>query len=355
MSTSQLSSLIDRENLKIRTRSTPSCYLCASQGELLYENLEDRVFGCPGQWNFRRCSDPACRLMWMDPMPEKEDIGLAYSHYYTHEPDAAIPSGWLHQAYHRMHRSYLGLRFNYGLEGAPRWKRLWGLWMYLLPHRRAEADAQFFYLSSASGSSLLDVGCGNGRAMDLLKTLGWQVEGIDADPNAVQRARSRGLQVRQGSLEEQSYPDSSFDVIIMSHVIEHVHDPLSLMKECYRILKPGGRLITVTPNAGGWGHARYGCFWRGLEPPRHLHIFSVSSLRLLSLRAGFLRAEYLTGGFARSIIVASAILHDTGKLNASSHASLATRLKAEALSLLEKIWFHVDNRCQEEVFQISHK
>jgi hypothetical protein len=58
------------------------------------------------------------------------------------------------------------------------------------------------------------------------------------------------------------------------------------MRKCRELLKPGGRLVVTTPNARGLGHARFGASWRGLEPPRHLQIFSPPTLAECARRAG---------------------------------------------------------------------
>jgi SAM-dependent methyltransferase len=133
----------------------------------------------------------------------------------------------------------------------------------------------------------LEIGFGNGEVLDRLQSYGWEVEGVETDPVAVENARKRGLNVRLGDLIEQNYPDESFDAIVSSHVIEHVADPLRFLVECYRILRPEGRLVFYTPNANSWGHRLYKEHWRGLEPPRHLFLFTISSLTALARKAGF--------------------------------------------------------------------
>src|SRR5262249_28606919 len=72
-----------------------------------------------------------------------------------------------------------------------------------------------------------------------------------------------------------------------SHVIEHVHEPESLLRECHRILRPGGVLVAVTPNARSWCHRVFGEAWFGLEPPRHLVMFAPRPLQAAARRAGF--------------------------------------------------------------------
>jgi len=59
-----------------------------------------------------------------------------------------------------------------------------------------------------------------------MRSLGWQVEGVEVDPAAVRQARAMGLEVRQRYLEDQDYPEDSFDAITLKHVIEHIHEPI---------------------------------------------------------------------------------------------------------------------------------
>jgi 2-polyprenyl-3-methyl-5-hydroxy-6-metoxy-1,4-benzoquinol methylase len=78
-----------------------------------------------------------------------------------------------------------------------------------------------------------------------------------------------------------------FDVITLSHVIEHVHDVGGTLRACHRLLKPGGRLWLETPNVAALGHKVFGVNWRGLEAPRHLVLFSAPALKQLLQDAGF--------------------------------------------------------------------
>jgi hypothetical protein len=69
----------------------PNCYLCGTGGEPLYEGLKDRLFNAPGEWNLKRCPNPECGLLWLDPMPLEEDIGMAYETYFTHAAPEDMP------------------------------------------------------------------------------------------------------------------------------------------------------------------------------------------------------------------------------------------------------------------------
>jgi SAM-dependent methyltransferase len=120
-----------------------------------------------------------------------------------------------------------------------------------------------------------------------MRELGWDVAGNDFDANAVKVATNRGLNVAVGSLEDQKLPSASFDAVTLSHVIEHLPDPIGTMRECARILKPGGKVVLLTPNCASLSHRFFKQDWRGLEPPRHLHVFSLKSMDRMLAMTGF--------------------------------------------------------------------
>jgi SAM-dependent methyltransferase len=99
--------------------------------------------------------------------------------------------------------------------------------------------------------------------------------------------RRYGIHVEVGSLPDLNYPEGKYDVVAMSQVIEHVPDPATLLRECRRVLRPGGRLVLSTPNARSVAHRTYGRHWRGLEPPRHQHVFSPAALERCARDCGF--------------------------------------------------------------------
>src|ERR1700693_5419422 len=82
----------------IRTRPQPACLLCGTAGQVLYASLTDRLFSAPGLWQLKQCPSPGCGLVWPDPAPLEEDLGLAYQMYYTHPEPAKGLAGiiyWL--------------------------------------------------------------------------------------------------------------------------------------------------------------------------------------------------------------------------------------------------------------------
>jgi SAM-dependent methyltransferase len=255
---------------------------------MLYEGMRDRLFDAPGEWNVRRCPNPDCGLLWLDPMPTEEDIGKAYETYYTHQP-ASLVGGRatrspLRRGVGRIKRAYVDLEFN----AAPSLlRRLLAAPIYLMPWYRSELEFPLRALSDPKKGRMLDIGCGSGALVDLATRMGWDAEGIDVDAKAIESARQSAVPVRQGRLPDQRFPNAAFDLLISNHVIEHVHDPLSLLKECRRILSPKGRLVISTPNARSILHSRFLDSWFALDPPRHLHIFTPLGLGHLARAAGF--------------------------------------------------------------------
>jgi 2-polyprenyl-3-methyl-5-hydroxy-6-metoxy-1,4-benzoquinol methylase len=165
---------------------------------------------------------------------------------------------------------------------------LWAAWPF-----KIGLDQQYRHLPRlpGGGGAVLDFGCGGGSFLRIAQSCGWNVTGVDPDPKAVANCRSQGLNVLQGGVEQFDGKDGLFDVITMSHVIEHVHDPVGVMKVCHRLLKPGGRLWLETPNVDSLGHRHYTRNWIGFDPPRHLMLFNPTSMRKALIAAGFTHIE----------------------------------------------------------------
>jgi 2-polyprenyl-3-methyl-5-hydroxy-6-metoxy-1,4-benzoquinol methylase len=148
-------------------------------------------------------------------------------------------------------------------------------------------EAMFLRAPVAPMNRLLEIGCGNGYLLERMQKFSWRVEGLELDPACIEILQQKRIPCHIGDLRDQSFPSESFDVVFMSHVIEHVYDPAGFVTECFRVLKPGGQLIALTPNAASFGHRFFGCDWRGLEPPRHIQIFNQRNLAAAFRNAGF--------------------------------------------------------------------
>ena len=303
---------------EIRSDSCPDCFFCGARGTFLYKKLVDRIFGAPGEWNFKKCLNAECGAIWLDPQPRADDIVKAYRHYYTHNAPDSVNKTAQRPFYHFLKKKYWAQRYGYVDGSLPFRDKIIGLAIALNPLRKAALDSDVMYLPVKYNGKLLDLGCGNGKRLELMRDLGWLVEGIDFDENAVRSAQRKGLQVHCGTLHEIHYPEDHFDAIMMSHVFEHIYEPIELLRECYRILKPNGYLVIVTPNNESLSHRVFKRNWRGLEPPRHLHIMSMKSLRRAVLDVGFrinsIRSYVLSSYVYRSSYALSKnIQFDNGK------------------------------------------
>jgi SAM-dependent methyltransferase len=147
---------------------------------------------------------------------------------------------------------------------------------------------------------LLEVGCGEGRFLQEAAALGWDATGVEILGSVARVARARGLDVRSGDLGAASFPSGEFDVAYMNEVIEHVVDPVKLMKEVRRVLRAGGVAILRTGNARSWSARLRGASWSYYRfcPHGHIRFFSPSGARALAAAAGFSRVECRTRGFA---------------------------------------------------------
>ena len=248
--------------------------------------MSDRSYAAPGKWSLLKCPAADCGLVWLDPVPIEQDIGKAYQGYYTHSQPEPGPS-LLRDACWAVWHSYLGARFGYTQGVGPGWRRILAPLALLHPGGRDELDAAAMHLPApARPARVLDVGCGSGVLLARMKAFGWQAEGVELDPDGVKAARARGVPVREGTLEQQAFPENHFDAVHSAHVLEHVYDPVGLLRECGRVLKPGGTLVILTPNVESWGHQRFGSAWLNLDPPRHLVLFSSATLRRAAEQAG---------------------------------------------------------------------
>lgn len=142
----------------------------------------------------------------------------------------------------------------------------------------------------AGGGRLLEIGVGSGSFLAYAKTHGYSPIGCDLSAAICSRVeRNTGITMHCGSLE--SLPDEQlFDVVVMNHVLEHVSDPVALLKAVRTRLKPGGVLHLAVPNVGAWEAQLPG--WNSYEP-YHLLYFTLRTLRLTAEKAGF-EIQHLT-------------------------------------------------------------
>jgi 2-polyprenyl-3-methyl-5-hydroxy-6-metoxy-1,4-benzoquinol methylase len=342
--------------LHLETEPQPRCVVCGSAGRPRYDGLTDRLFGAPGSWDLKECLAAGCGTLWLDPRPTAADIGKAYQSYYTH--DAAGLQGFVKRAVRAAAREHAAARYGFAASRLPGpGKHLAAALVSLYPGLRAHLDLLVRYLPATAmgGKRLLDVGCGNGQALEILADLGWQVCGVEIDPRAVEAARSRGLDVREGTLAQAQFPEGSFDAVTSSHVIEHVHDPRALLADSRRVLAPGGALVAVTPNARGMTHRLHGRNWRGLEPPRHLALFTRESLGALAESAGLREVRVTTTPRAAALLHISSIEIARGGSESGRWPGLPVWLRGQLLQCWEPLAMRLGRAEGDELLLMASK
>lgn len=130
---------------------------------------------------------------------------------------------------------------------------------------------------------LLDVGCGIGLFLKAARARGWEVEGVDPSPWPAGYAREESrVPVRTQSLEEAAFPDNAFDVVTFWSTVEHLSDPLRVLREARRVVRPGGSIWIAVPNTNSLGVFLHGENEHNLAKPEHLFHFTAPNLwRLL--------------------------------------------------------------------------
>ena len=160
--------------------------------------------------------------------------------------------------------------------------------LYHIVRRRTLKTKQSL-IESVSGAKtgwLLDVGAGTGAFLHHMKEQGWQVNGLEPDPAARERAAS---QYQLNLLPPEhlwQLPEGSMDIITLWHVLEHVHRLQDYMQQLKKLLKPRGQLLIAVPNYTSRDAAKYGAAWAAYDVPRHLYHFSPEAMKQLIQKHG---------------------------------------------------------------------
>ncbi|HXJ82001.1 MAG TPA: class I SAM-dependent methyltransferase [Candidatus Methylomirabilis sp.] len=256
------------------------CFLCGAWESERVWSTADRAFAVPGRYSVVRCL--GCGFLYQRPRVRDENLADCYpDHYPRHqEPSPRIPFKGS-AARVKAARWALATALHYAaFQGATA-----GIATRLrarLLLRRLRWDCPPW----TGQGRYLDVGCGSGGSLGAAKALGWRVTGIEMDRAAAERARRFTEDIHAGDILGVSLPGGSFDVVTAFHVLEHVPDPVAVVRRMLAWLAPGGLAIIEVPNAGGLGASLFGPAWSGLELPRHLCHFTPGTLGRAVEQAG---------------------------------------------------------------------
>ena len=225
---------------------THTCTLCqAPLGEPLIKGVESS-----GR-SYDVCFCEACQVGITCPVPSREELERLYSR----------------EAY----RGEEGKRFNRAVE------------FFVFLSRKMRKRRVKRYLP---GGRILDIGCGRGLFLKVMRDDGWEVKGVEFNVEA--GSTFYGIPVVGGEPASWGFPEGSFDVITMHHVLEHLPHPKEMIHECRRLLKKGGLLMCAVPNFLSLQSFVGKGVWFHLDVPYHIHHFSEEGLRAILRESGFL-------------------------------------------------------------------
>jgi SAM-dependent methyltransferase len=338
----------------IRVEEAHYCFLCKSAGIFLFEGMQDRLYNVPGLWSILRCAQ--CGLAWLHPRPLSEDIGKLYVKYYTHLGDDDVtpnPSTRI-----SIREKLIAHSLGYKDDSYYGANRIIVKTLSSIPIVNDLVRGKAMWLRESWRGRLLDIGCGDGGFLSKMKHLGWDVVGVEPDPSAARVARERyGLTVLNCRSEDVEFDENSFDVITLNHVIEHLVDPLKVLRRCRRFLRRGGRFVLTTPNVESLGQYIFKRNWFPWDPPRHIFLFSPASLKRFAEEVDVYIDELRTvDRGARDSWYFSSFIHKEGHVpeNLSGHLTPAMRAEAYTFWLVEYM-INSFRPCGEEILMIAIK
>jgi SAM-dependent methyltransferase len=323
------------------------------------------LFGLPGEFPIVQCE--TCTLVYLAERPTRDKLSEYYpetAYYSFREPTRHrlfARRDSLARLWYFVKKSVLAARYGYSHLGGS------ALLGKMMPprgvlHRHATFDLEVLLHHFVPGSALLEVGCGAGRYLDLMRALGWQrVVGVDVSATAIRHAREAlELEAYEGRVEEIALAPGTFAAASLSHTLEHVPDPVGTLRRVHDLLRPGGALAVIVPNSCSLGFARFRQEWVPLDAPRHLVHFSRESLRLTCTDAGFEVVKMATsagGAYEVELFSASRRHGDPRHVYTDdAHRFPATRrIAALAFALEERVRVYAGQPAGEEILVTARK
>jgi 2-polyprenyl-3-methyl-5-hydroxy-6-metoxy-1,4-benzoquinol methylase len=262
------------------------CPICNQPSNYDFSS-RDLMFDHHTRYDYQRCT--ACDFVFQHPLPSSDQIAAFYpDDYSVYEEQSRIKN--VSNSRKSLLKKYYG------------YSHLSTLFFNDLLSPLVKFFSPNFEEKYIQHGKLLDVGCGNGRYLDGMKKLGWQTQGVEFNASAVEVCKLSGLNVHHGDLFSAQFESNSFDVINVSHVVEHVPNPVAFFTELCRVLKPNGSLIIKTPNSQAYGKKLFNTNWYANDVPRHLYLFAQQNLIVLANNCGLKIQQFKTRSTPKIIL-----------------------------------------------------
>lgn len=235
---------------------TALCVLCGGELRTAIRDLFDTRFGIEDVYDLGLCA--SCGLEQLQSRPTPNQLKTLYEQHY-----------------------------NFGGESGTRYARLREAFLSSIVYQAwTRLDGDIAFHGMRGSGRLLDIGCNEGRGLEIYRRNGFSPEGLELNEHAAAIAREKGFRVYTELLED-FYPDQLYDVVVLSNVLEHSLNPRAMLLDTARLLRPGGQIRISCPNATSWLRSLFGRSWINWHVPFHIVFFTSHSLRSLLKASGF--------------------------------------------------------------------
>jgi 2-polyprenyl-3-methyl-5-hydroxy-6-metoxy-1,4-benzoquinol methylase len=235
-----------------------SCPICESSRLENFLNVKDNFLS---KENFSISSCLNCGLKFTNPRPKDDNLSEYYQSekYYSHskKKNGFIP------------------------------------WLYQIIKRKNISTKYQQIVPKGQTGRILDIGCGTGDFLLYCKEKSWIISGVEPDKGARKIAETLLEQEIYSANETDQWADSTFDIITMWHVLEHVSDLNQQFIELQRLIKEDGKLILALPNFKSYDALYYKENWAAWDVPRHLYHFNKQVISQIASNYGFKLLESL--------------------------------------------------------------
>ncbi|MBN1311280.1 MAG: class I SAM-dependent methyltransferase [Anaerolineae bacterium] len=235
---------------QVKLEDKPCPLGCSPDDELILV-AHDRLRGLPGEFSVVRCR--ACGLLRTNPRPTPETIG----YYYPEEYGPYVST--------RVEQKAMLNR------PTPWWKHL----------RQSVFDFNAHRLPLQQPGRMLEIGCASGVFLHRMALQGWDVAGIEFAEGPASAARQLGYHIETCQVEVAPDPSQPYDLIVGWMVLEHLHDPVAVLRKLHGWLAPGGWLVLSVPNAASLEFSLFRDAWYALHVPNHLYLYTPITLQRL--------------------------------------------------------------------------